>query len=595
MRPCCGGTGRWSCASAGAPWATPTTPRTRSRPPSSSWHSGPLLFVSGSRWPAGFTESRIVWPPTRNGPPPGGTITSPGPTRHNRATPRLAASWQELQALLDEEIAGLSETLRAPFILCCLESKSYAEAAQQLGIEEGTVRNRLGRARKRLQGQLTRRGVALTTLLAAVAVAAGGAPAAVPRSLAAPIVKAAAQVAAGQALAGGAVSAQVITLVEGVNQAMFVSKCKTAILLLVCTAIVGAGLGMAVVRAAGRGAAAARHAGCLRKRREGSKKERPPPADAPAQAEAKESAKVRGRVLDPDGKPVAGAKLYLGGHTSRKTPTYPARATSGEDGNFGFTFARSDLDKTDPEDSTYQVLAVAEGHGCAWVTADATAGDALTLRLVEDVPVSGRVLDADGRPVAGAKLMVTGVCAAKGGDDGMFVTAVQLGLFQHAFAKGWVGPLPAQPALLTTGADGRFKVSGVGRDRVVSLLVEGRGIATATLGVHGVSFEHQAEVSRPIRGVVRDKDTGKALAGVTVFWQSTSTTAATNWPLAAAEPPRTRRGVTNCSGAPKSSGYGRAGGEAGERGSSTSERTLKLEDAPGLDPLTVDIELVPEG
>jgi RNA polymerase sigma factor (sigma-70 family) len=54
--------------------------------------------------------------------------------------PELSAAWKELQKLLDEEITGLPEGLRAPFILFCLESKSYAQAAQQLGIEEGTLR-----------------------------------------------------------------------------------------------------------------------------------------------------------------------------------------------------------------------------------------------------------------------------------------------------------------------------------------------------------------------------------------------------------------------------------------------------------------------
>src|SRR5438094_512681 len=83
--------------------------------------------------------------------------------------------------------------------------------------------------------------------------------------------------------------------------------------------------------------------------------------------------------------------------------------------------------------------------------------------------------------VAGAKLTVTGVCAAKGGDDGGFVHSVTMGTdyLKYAYGRGWVGPLPGQPAVLTTGADGSFKVSVVGRDRVVSLRVEGRGIATA--------------------------------------------------------------------------------------------------------------------
>jgi RNA polymerase sigma factor (sigma-70 family) len=150
--------------------------------------------------------------------------------------PALSAAWQELQALLDEEIAGLPEALRAPFVCCCLEDQSCAAAAQRLGLKEATVWKRLSRARKLLRERLTRRGLALTAVLAAAAVGAGGARAAVPRGLVGPTVQAAAQTIAGRALAGCPVSARVLSLVEGVNQAMFLSKCKTALLLLVCTA-----------------------------------------------------------------------------------------------------------------------------------------------------------------------------------------------------------------------------------------------------------------------------------------------------------------------------------------------------------------------
>jgi hypothetical protein len=70
--------------------------------------------------------------------------------------------------------------------------------------------------------------------------------------------------------------------------------------------------------------------------------------------------------------------------------------------------------------------------------------------------------------------------------------------------------------VVTTGADGRFRVAGVGSDRGVHLRLEGRGIATAAFEARGAAFEYQAALSRPIRGVLRDKDTRKPLADISV-------------------------------------------------------------------------------
>jgi protocatechuate 3,4-dioxygenase beta subunit len=48
----------------------------------------------------------------------------------------------------------------------------------------------------------------------------------------------------------------------------------------------------------------------------------------PTEKDAKDSVTVRGRVLDPDGKPVAGAKLYVNS-SSPKQKVFPVRVTTG--------------------------------------------------------------------------------------------------------------------------------------------------------------------------------------------------------------------------------------------------------------------------
>ncbi len=155
--------------------------------------------------------------------------------RSQEGKPQTVASpsWDDVQAILDEEIQRLPETFRSAFVLCVLEGKTIPAAAAELQCKEGTVSSRLGRARQRLQQQLSRRGIQLPALLAALCVA-DSARATVPGELARSAIRFGLL-----GTAGGPAVKQippvVAALAAGVSRAMLLTKAKiaTAVFLLV--------------------------------------------------------------------------------------------------------------------------------------------------------------------------------------------------------------------------------------------------------------------------------------------------------------------------------------------------------------------------
>jgi RNA polymerase sigma factor (sigma-70 family) len=82
----------------------------------------------------------------------------------------------DLRAVLDDELRHLPAEYRAAVVLCDVDGVSRREAARRLGIPDGTLSNRLARARAMLGRRLLRRGVALGAGISLNAAAAGTPP-----------------------------------------------------------------------------------------------------------------------------------------------------------------------------------------------------------------------------------------------------------------------------------------------------------------------------------------------------------------------------------------------------------------------------------
>jgi RNA polymerase sigma factor (sigma-70 family) len=136
------------------------------------------------------------------------------------------AADDRLLELLDEELHRLPENYRVPIVLCDLEGKPIKEAARQLGWPQGTVASRLARGRVLLARRLRRQGLALSGGALAAVLAQETLSACLPPVLRHVTAKAAARVEASGLLAAGMVSAQVMTLTEGVLKIMLLNKLK---------------------------------------------------------------------------------------------------------------------------------------------------------------------------------------------------------------------------------------------------------------------------------------------------------------------------------------------------------------------------------
>ncbi len=440
-----------------------------------------------------------------------------------QAPPRRAAdlleevTGREFLAVLDEELQQLSENCRAPLVLCYLQGHTCDDAARQLGWSVRTLKRRLEQGRRSLRARLVRRGIALPAALLALGLTRGT-RAAVPAHLTAGAVRA--------ALGGGPEAAS--ALADAVLQGLGAARLRWAAALLMLGAL-AFGTGALAHRAQPSGANEPAPAA-------------PPAAPQPAPPAAKDGddakkSAVAGRVLDADGKPIAGARVAAYGslHFGDLSVQYQAKSLgevkTDADGRFRVPLPETGSARIDQ----VELLAAAKGYGYGWSRTFPAQWQNVELRLPPEEVVIGRLVDLQGQPLGQARLRPRRVLGAarppapkapapKEDDQAASEMRHRLALERRSQSfEFWkdsaIKDVSLWPPPVTTDAEGHFRVAGFGRGQEVDLLIEDDRVAAQEITVAAGDKERRFSLVPPHRvsGRVVAADTGKPLAGASVW------------------------------------------------------------------------------
>ena len=284
-------------------------------------------------------------------------------------------AWGEVAPHLDEAVAGLGETNRLAVVLRYFQGYSMAEVAAALGISHDAAKQRVSRAVGQMREFFLRRGVTLSAGAVAESIVAHGvqaAPPALAPAAAAAVVRlteTAAQAAAAASATAAATPGAGAGLKGGVGAIMTASKTKVAAAVAL---VLLAGTGAAV---AVRGLLAETPAAQSIVLVPGTPSPSPAPRPAAPATPAGRAAPLAGRVRTADGRPVAGAEVFLA------TPQAPARIYGPQRAGLPTTKTAGDGGFTFPPRPGRVLLVVRCDQGYAQVTADELAASRdITLR-----------------------------------------------------------------------------------------------------------------------------------------------------------------------------------------------------------------------
>jgi beta-lactamase regulating signal transducer with metallopeptidase domain/protocatechuate 3,4-dioxygenase beta subunit len=158
-----------------------------------------------------------------------------------------------------------------------------------------------------------------------------------------------------------------------------------------------------------------------------------------------------------------------------------------------------------------------------------------------DIPITGRIVDLEGRPIRGVTIQVDSTSKAKGGDLSPWLEAVRRGEPPWVAYRHIEKDTEKPTGKAETDAQGRFRIDGLGAEKVVRLSIEGPAIAHTHLEVvtrrvepfpaqgftnswgpgthtiYGADFTFTAAPGRVVEGVVRDEKTKTVMKDVGVW------------------------------------------------------------------------------
>ena len=280
---------------------------------------------------------------------------------------------------------------------------------------------------------------------------------------------------------------------------------------------------------------------------------------------------IKGVVSDPDGKRVSGARVVAFRHIfyrrlSKFDHDLVAETTSDAKGEYTLQLPPPSRKFSNGEDfgvAGTSVLAMYEGFGPEKKTVWPSAKSVDLQLAVAKVPLVGRVLDLEGKPVVGARVKLQQIKKPQvdfGNTDAVakWVELAKKNPTSNSVNRKEAVSANESPAAIvhfypeggrlsgvkllnietTTDTDGRFRINDIGDDRLAVLRVDGADVASMMLRVvarkmaavnaprsYGLFRSEKtygnepvviAEPSRIVRGIIRDRESGDPISGATV-------------------------------------------------------------------------------